>query len=135
MHPAENIHHKTYRRRYAELLSDLLGLCRGCHEHNHDPSLPDPLVEAANALASPRPLMISNSARCFSGSIVYCPYCGTTSVHLESAEWAPDSDDGNQGRVVIHCYGECPHQWDMVFAGHKGTLVAFTRNCRPNSNA
>lgn len=33
--PATQVHHVTYERIYAELVGDLRGLCRPCHEKEH----------------------------------------------------------------------------------------------------
>jgi hypothetical protein len=41
--PVECIHHDTYARLYNERLSDLWGLCKGCHDFIEDRSEYDPL--------------------------------------------------------------------------------------------
>jgi hypothetical protein len=35
----ENVHHLTYIRKYQEQLSDLIGLCKKCHDDIHKPQL------------------------------------------------------------------------------------------------
>jgi hypothetical protein len=131
LNEVEQVHHLTYIRKYNERLEDLAGWCRLCHEHNHDPSKPDPLAISKAQLALPRPLIIDGSDRCFDGSVVKCPYCECECCHFNGEpEHVGDSKDGNQGRLTVPMYCECGHKWDMVFAGHKGTMTAFTRNAK-----
>jgi hypothetical protein len=40
--PMSHVHHLTYERKYNELLSDLQGLCEGCHEFTHGKTNVDP---------------------------------------------------------------------------------------------
>lgn len=41
-HPAEGVHHLTYRRLYNERLEDLQGICHRCHDFIHGRSSVDP---------------------------------------------------------------------------------------------
>lgn len=40
------VHHRTYRRLYRELMQDLEVLCNECHRHHHRKG-PDPLINRA----------------------------------------------------------------------------------------
>lgn len=40
--PIDAVHHKTYARKYSESLSDLQGLCDGCHKFVHAKADTDP---------------------------------------------------------------------------------------------
>jgi hypothetical protein len=41
---------------------------------------------------------------------------------------ADDNRLGNQGVVIIKMSCEANCEWEMVFAGHKGTLAGYVQN-------
>jgi hypothetical protein len=127
VNPSENVHHLTYIRRYKERLEDLAAWCRACHEFTHGKSDRDPREAYVTTMAARGPLTLGRVLG--DASLVECPECGSENCHIESCQ-----DEGagefNQGLIRIHLYGECPHKWDLCIGGHKGTLVAFTENCR-----
>lgn len=47
--PMSHVHHLTYKRRYAEPLEDLLGVCEPCHAYVHGRSDRDPKPKAPAA--------------------------------------------------------------------------------------
>lgn len=122
----EAVHHLTYARKYNERLEDLAGWCKACHEFTHGKSEYDPLCAHKAWLAAKRePAIVSEG---YENLTVACPYCGAVNVHMEAPKYSDESEDGNQGRVVIPMWGECPHRWNFVLAGHKGTLSVFVRD-------
>lgn len=52
--PMSHVHHLTYRRRYAEPLEDLMGVCEPCHDYIHGRSGrdPKPAIPAVDPFAS-----------------------------------------------------------------------------------
>lgn len=124
---AASVHHLTYQRKYQELPEDLIHYCQGCHDYTHGKSEVDPLQEAYKGQ---RQLEGIGPREAFGDdSLVTCPYCGCENCHLGTV--VVDGENlGNQGCVVIKMYCESNCEWEMVFAGHKGTLSACVRNGR-----
>jgi hypothetical protein len=125
--PMENVHHLTYERKYAELLTDLSGWCKGCHDFTHGKSDVDPLEEHRKELKRDRPFDTS-AIREYEGTLIICPFCESYNCHISSPKWDDQSGDGNQGRIIIPIECESGCAWDLVFIGHKGSLVAMIRN-------
>lgn len=44
--PAYAVHHKTYKRKYHEHLSDLVHLCEACHDYTHGHGSIDPVQQS-----------------------------------------------------------------------------------------
>ena len=59
---AENVHHATYLRLYAERLGDLEHLCRGCHEYISGKSKFDPRKQAVKRAAkTTKPVLVAEA--------------------------------------------------------------------------
>lgn len=136
VNPPANVHHLTYIRKYEERLEDLAAWCRGCHEFTHGKTDVDPLEVTRFETAKQKPLVLGDCPGWITddASIVICPFCSSENCHIGEPQWISESTDGNQGRITIPVSCEGSHEWDMVFAGHKGTLLAFTRNMRRGEN-
>lgn len=127
--PAVAVHHLTYIRKYAELPEDLLHICQGCHEYTHGKSTTDPrdvIYQGQRPLSGIGP----EPAFGMGDLLVSCPYCGSENCHLGAVVIDADASLGNQGSIVIVMSCEMGCEWEMVFAGHKGTLAAYIRNGR-----
>lgn len=56
-----------------------------------------------------------------------CPVCGYDYCHVGDVSHQPT---GKGSRVVISCWGECSHAFDMVFFQHKGQTLVAIENVR-----
>jgi hypothetical protein len=65
-----HVHHATYIRKYAEELTDLLGVCPGCHEFIHDPTKEDPVEYWKKIAEDEKPF-----ATISRDGYVQCPAC------------------------------------------------------------
>ena len=54
-----------------------------------------------------------------STTFLCCPICKCDYVHIRSGELVEFDQTG----MVMHCYGECPHKWTIVFEGSHGNVV------------
>ena len=129
---AENVHHKTYKRLYREVLSDLWHLCRQCHEFLHGNGDFDPIEEMAAKRLRPRSItaMLEPNNQWHSDDLVVCPSegCKCENCHVSEPAWESESQRGNQGLCIVPMECERGHTWDVVFFGHKGTLSCVSEN-------
>jgi hypothetical protein len=147
-----NTHHLTYERKYNERLEDLAGWCQGCHDFTHGHSDVDPLAEQEKYVDSLylKDVALKHSLDdCGSGrkdmlpavsatgmSVVRCPRCKCENVHFYPPRFEAGNDnydadwDMRGNLIVIPCWGECPHVWELCIGFHKGTTFAFTRRCK-----
>src|SRR6266705_1325464 len=56
--PATQVHHMTYTRRFHERVSDLLAVCRPCHEWYSGKDIPDPENGVVFTLPTPPPVRV-----------------------------------------------------------------------------
>jgi hypothetical protein len=125
---ATHIHHKTYTRKYAEPIEDLVAWCKSCHEWNHDKSKVDPSDEPMRRLAEIKPLVIEDDPSCpgfLNENTVCCPYCGHVNCHITGVD-----RNKNGLSLIVHMFGECEHRWEMCFRSEKGVVSGFVRNGR-----
>lgn len=59
-HRVDAVHHLTYIRKYRELLEDLQGICKPCHDFNHSFSDVDP-SKAPAPKPAPKPTPVTNA--------------------------------------------------------------------------
>jgi hypothetical protein len=125
--PVAAIHHLSYIRLYKELLTDLQGLCELCHSFIGGHTDIDPKRITVQVLLQQKALWIRPEFAddC---TTVACPYCDSLNCHMGKPTWL--DSEGNQGRILIPMWCEGPHEWEMIFDGHKGTLSAWTQNCQ-----
>lgn len=96
------VHHLTYKRIYNEELSDLRGLCKGCHEFIHGHNDVDPIYESPFAKIAAKPEMLASLAESlFAYGVLYangwrydlCKFFGAVVITSPDGEKAmPDSD-------------------------------------------
>jgi hypothetical protein len=136
--PVENIHHVTYIRKYAELLTDLAGWCKDCHAYTHGKSEFDPARywQPASTNVS-RSLSLRYGEMESTSIAVHCPVCGMGNSHIRQAGTVMGTDEYEAGlypgteiigkvserrsgiRIIFD--GECRHAWHIDFQQHKGT--------------
>ncbi len=89
--PVQNVHHLTYERVGNELIADLQGLCRPCHEFMSGEQHDDPAKKSLSL------------------DVKECPYCGDI-LYVMGAEFLPETDREKhwsnateRAEVRMHC--------------------------------
>lgn len=119
--PIDAVHHLTYVRKYAELATDLQGLCKACHEFIHSKSNDDPRMQDV-----PVPLNTTDWA---DGCSLLCPRCGTDCVLFAR------HDRPNDLLLIVECAcSKCPCRFDLVLQSHKDWSWLAVRNTRIAKN-
>jgi hypothetical protein len=60
------------------------------------------------------------------GTQVVCPICGDIYTHINGVSRDTLISTGNQGNATIEFYGECGHEWLLIFDGYKGEVHQAT---------
>jgi len=128
---AKQCHHMTYQRRYMEPLTDLMDVCKGCHDYIHGHSQADP---ASQPDAADTGIVI--------GGVVCCPNCRTEhdNVHImglrvvqndlsttvsgagvKQKEIAAEHRDGSDLAIQYVCECGTRFEWQMRF--HHGRVL------------
>lgn len=130
--PAVECHHMTYSRRYREPLTDLMDLCRGCHQFSHTGVGEDPAAESGVTVSS------------VATGTVSCPNCGTPhdNVHMmgvrviqhdlctavsgdgvKQTNVEPAARDGSDVALQFVC--ECGQRFEWQLMAHDGRVLFF----------
>jgi hypothetical protein len=127
--PAENIHHRTYARKYQERLTDLIAYCRGCHEWHHDKTKSDPLKQAIEDRKLAEPLVQNLRETDFSKrqSALVCPICEMNECHIDIANIKIMKGEKTNG-IVVPMWCEAGHSWDVNITYTKGSVLCCTSN-------
>ncbi len=133
---ADAVHHLHYATKYRESPDDLRAFCDGCHKYTHGKSDVDPRLEGIKGITEiPLSDCLQQDATWSSlaCSQVRCPICQDTYVHFEFpvARDGQDSYKAWHGRgnaIVVPCWCESGHQWEIVFGFHKGNTYAFCQS-------
>jgi hypothetical protein len=113
---ATAVHHLTYIRKYAELLTDLQSICQGCHDFIHGKSDSDPKrrTRYTKRLAQ---WNLRNE-----WSILRCPECDDFIAASEAPEVSECDDD--IVRTAFMCKCSQGHEFAfIVFVGKHGLHV------------
>lgn len=124
VNPASAVHHKTYDHQYDEPLEDLIHECQGCHDFTHGRRKDDPIMENVRKVGQVRldvALNKAGDAWMKPASIMLCPACRIEYVHF-------DAPQVSKGRLVLPCWCESGHRWDVVLEHAKGQTFAFYEN-------
>lgn len=116
--PMEACHHLTYERKYKELLEDLQGTCRPCHEFTHGKSDRDPrLTPIPPTFSAPDP----------GGAVkLLCPICGSDEVILVSHLLEVKEEYPPTVSLIFGCSGD--HSFHLCFLSEyvEPSLYVFT---------